>query len=80
MSGSSRRQVEGARNSYSSVLRMLLGHRRDGFSIRTVDCTNKRDGFSIRIIDWTKDCFKWRIFVVRVTPSPNRYLVANPIT
>ena len=37
MMGSSRNQLEGARNPYSSVLRILLGNQRDGFSIRTVD-------------------------------------------
>ena len=50
MMGSSRSQLEGARNSYSSVLRILLGNQRDGVSIRTVD--------------WTLDYFQWRIFVM----------------
>lgn len=50
MMGSSRSQLEGARNSYSSVLRILLGNQRDGFSIRTVD--------------WILDYFQWRIFIM----------------
>jgi len=60
MMGSSRSQLEGARNSYSSVLRILLGNQRDGFSIRTVV--------------WTQDYyFQWRIFVFRTSLSATSY-------
>lgn len=55
MMGSSRRQVEGTTNSYISVLEILLGKRMLG---------HQRDGFSIRTVDWTKDCFQWRILVM----------------